>query len=57
MNTKLTPEETYLASLPLWLVRAELEANGEVDSDFLIAVTEARIKAARVEEERSGERI
>ena len=57
MSTKLTPEETYLASLPLWLVRAELEANGAIESDFLIAVTEARIKAARLQEERSGERI
>ena len=57
MSIKLTLEEEYLASLPLWLVRAELEANGEVDSDFLIAVTQARIKAARLQEERNGEHI
>lgn len=44
MSTKLTAEEMYLASLPLWLVRAEIEMNGDVDSDFLIAVTQARVK-------------
>ena len=44
MSTKLTSEEMYLASLPLWLVRAEIEMNGDVESDFLIAVTQARVK-------------
>ena len=52
MTYIVTPEEEYLASLPLWLVRAEIEANGAVDSDFLIAVTQARIKAARLLEKK-----
>jgi hypothetical protein len=47
----LTPEERSLAAIPLWLIRAEMEANGALDADYLIAVTQARIKAQSLQQE------
>ena len=48
---KLTPAEQQLADVPLWLVRAEMEANGKFDADYLIDIVQARIKAAGLWEE------
>lgn len=52
----MTPEEQYLASLPLWLIRAEMAANGEINSDYLIDIVQARIRANE-EGRESNERL
>jgi hypothetical protein len=47
----MTPEEQSMAMMPLWLIREEMEANGAIDADYLIAIVQARIKAKHQEQE------